>query len=89
MYIGTLEERGIAHWRKLTEDSSQKDDVTGKPDNKLATYDFPFGMSFIRKWRWTRYVPICPTFRVSNLSCHRCCGSRKRKGSAHDEEEPT
>ena len=67
---GTLEERGITVWEKQIGEAS-KDDVTGKPDPKLATYDFPIGMSFIRKWSWTKYFPICPTFKLSNISCRK------------------
>lgn len=28
----------------------------------LRSYDFPFGMSAVRKSRWLKHVPICPVF---------------------------
>jgi len=28
----------------------------------LKTYDLPFGMKYIRKWKWARYIPFSPTF---------------------------
>ena len=73
---GTPEERGIAAWRHKIEDTSI--------DPAMASsrcYDFPFGMSAIRRWSWTKYIPVCPTFRG-----HRC---RKEPDTVkHDLDEP-
>ena len=32
-------------------------------DSSPEIYDLPFGMSQIRKWKWTRYLPFSPTFK--------------------------
>ncbi|XP_070581577.1 solute carrier family 23 member 2-like [Ptychodera flava] len=51
---GTAKERGLLSWREYGKQLSEE-----KP---MKSYDLPFGMSRLRKWRWTRYIPICPTF---------------------------
>ncbi|CAC5392680.1 SLC23A1 [Mytilus coruscus] len=61
---GTVEERGIMLWRELK--SEHLDD---KSSYSLRTYDLPFGMSKIRSWRWTQYIPFSPTFVNDDLNC--------------------
>ena len=56
--LGTPEERGIHAWRQKIGDSQLSQDTTTS-----GCYDLPFGMSAIRRWGWTKYIPICPTFR--------------------------
>ncbi|XP_070579678.1 solute carrier family 23 member 2-like [Ptychodera flava] len=51
---GTIKERGLLSWREYG-----KQDAENKG---MKSYDLPFCMSCIRKWKWTRYIPICPTF---------------------------
>lgn len=46
---GTREERGLVHWRTSSSSSS-------------SSYDFPLGMSVVRRARWLRRFPISPTF---------------------------
>lgn len=46
---GTREERGLVHWKTASSSSS-------------ASYDFPVGMSVVRRARWLRLFPISPTF---------------------------
>ncbi|XP_029703932.1 solute carrier family 23 member 1 isoform X2 [Takifugu rubripes] len=46
---GTREERGLVHWRTSSSSSS-------------SSYDFPLGMSVVRRARWLRWFPISPTF---------------------------
>lgn len=51
----------------------------------LKSYDMPFGMSYIKKWKWARYVPFSPTFKGINLNlkkvfgCNKACKSMSRK----------
>nr|XP_006823008.1 PREDICTED: solute carrier family 23 member 1-like [Saccoglossus kowalevskii] len=55
---GTQEERGLMAYRKLDAETITKLGLRGS----MTTYDLPFGMSYIKKWKWTRYIPFCPTF---------------------------
>ncbi|XP_031453832.1 solute carrier family 23 member 1 isoform X2 [Phasianus colchicus] len=52
---GTREERGLVQWK-----AGAHADSTASAD--LRSYDFPFGMSAVRRSRWLRHVPICPLF---------------------------
>lgn len=51
----------------------------------LKSYDMPFGMSYIKKWKWARYVPFSPTFKGINLNlkkvfgCNKACKSMSRQ----------
>ncbi|XP_077992050.1 solute carrier family 23 member 1-like isoform X2 [Glandiceps talaboti] len=55
---GTKEERGLLHWHQEVTYGNQP----SVPAQALTTYDFPFGMSFVRRWKFARYLPFCPTF---------------------------
>ncbi|KAJ1091481.1 hypothetical protein NDU88_004605 [Pleurodeles waltl] len=52
---GSPEERGIRKWKKGTAKGSK--DTEG-----MESYDLPFGMNFIRKYKCFSYLPISPTF---------------------------
>uniref|UniRef100_A0A8B9CUR9 Solute carrier family 23 member 1 n=1 Tax=Anser brachyrhynchus TaxID=132585 RepID=A0A8B9CUR9_9AVES len=52
---GTREERGLVQWK-----AGAHADSTSSAS--LKSYDFPFGMSAVRRCRWLRHVPICPLF---------------------------
>ena len=69
---GTLEERGITKWKEQLVDA----DATGEA--KMARcYEIPFISEYIRKYKWTSYVPLCPTYTPG-----RCkCPSRSRRKS--------
>lgn len=57
---GTDEERGILVWQESNDDNDQ---TTGKETMvDKSCYDLPFGMNYIREWKWTRYLPFSPTF---------------------------
>ena len=77
---GTDEERGILLWREIPDNS---DDDSSDPDYdslnlSMKTYDLPFVTNYLRKWKYSKYVPFLPTFDGFNdLKC--CC-----KGSAMD-----
>ncbi|NXX57446.1 S23A1 protein, partial [Scopus umbretta] len=52
---GTQEERGLVQWK-----AGAHSDSTARAS--LRSYDFPFGMSTVRRSRWLKHVPICPVF---------------------------
>lgn len=52
---GTQEERGLVQWK-----AGAHSDSVAKAS--LRSYDFPFGMSAVRRSRWLKHVPICPVF---------------------------
>ncbi|NXT34762.1 S23A1 protein, partial [Pelecanoides urinatrix] len=52
---GTQEERGLVQWK-----AGAHSDSTASAS--LRSYDFPFGMSAVRRSRWLKHVPICPVF---------------------------
>ncbi|CAH2106027.1 unnamed protein product [Euphydryas editha] len=58
---GTDEERGLAAWAKEMSLEYGKGEAA-------ETYDFPIGMSFIRKWKWTSYVPFMPTYEPGKFT---------------------
>jgi len=59
---GTPEERGVEVWKKVIDPDEDENDDGSAGDNKLSCYDFPFGMSKIRKIKWLRHFPVSPTF---------------------------
>lgn len=77
---GTDEERGISIWRKQ---HSNADDVEDSAADKApdTTFDLPFGMAAVRRWNWTRYFPICPTFTGFSIykECSCCQGTEKEE----------
>ncbi|XP_053607315.1 solute carrier family 23 member 2 isoform X1 [Plodia interpunctella] len=59
---GTDEERGLAAWAQQM--SLEATPVTSQGD----TYDFPIGMTYIRRWKWTSYVPFMPTYEPGKFT---------------------
>ncbi|XP_077997395.1 solute carrier family 23 member 2-like [Glandiceps talaboti] len=53
---GTREVRGLMAWNPKCRQG--KDHMQGS----LSLYDLPCCMSYMKRWRWTRYLPLCPTF---------------------------
>uniref|UniRef100_A0A6Q2Y119 Solute carrier family 23 member 1 n=1 Tax=Esox lucius TaxID=8010 RepID=A0A6Q2Y119_ESOLU len=51
---GTKKERGLLDW---------KADESGGSSVNMDSYDFPIGMSCVRKVSCLRYFPICPSFQ--------------------------
>ncbi|GBP77127.1 hypothetical protein EVAR_99372_1 [Eumeta japonica] len=58
---GSAEERGLAAWAR--EMALHADGARAAGD----TYDFPVGMHFIRKWKWTSYLPFMPTYQAGKF----------------------
>ncbi|XP_003394195.2 solute carrier family 23 member 1 [Bombus affinis] len=65
---GTPEERGLIAWSKEMELHTERDE---KEDQEYIfnTFDFPFGMDALRRWKWTQYVPFLPTYKPGIYSC--------------------
>nr|AAM97679.1 ascorbate transporter [Anopheles gambiae] len=64
---GTPEERGLVAWSKemALETAQDNDDLpAGGLAWEKSTFDFPYGMQLMRRWKWTRYVPFLPTYRM-------------------------
>ncbi|KAM4620449.1 solute carrier family 23 member 1 [Polymixia lowei] len=58
---GTKKERGLLDWK--SESSGSSSSCSPAPDPAPSSYDFPLGMGVVRKVRWLRWVPICPSFQ--------------------------
>jgi len=60
---GSREERGLIKW----ENQHKNDSGTCG----LNTYDLPWGMDYLNKQNWARYIPFLPTFDDSKLTCSK------------------
>ncbi|XP_038834539.1 solute carrier family 23 member 1-like isoform X1 [Salvelinus namaycush] len=69
---GTRKERGLLDWK--ADEGSE-----GSSANIHTTYDFPIGMSCVRKISCLRYLPICPSFQGFR--------QRRRKDSMQENNE--
>lgn len=70
---GTDEERGIIIWREIP-DQSDEDSADDAYDNlnlTMKTYDLPFITKYIRRWKYSKYIPFLPTF--DGFDDVRCC----------------
>jgi len=56
---GTKEERGLITW--AANSKSESKDNQGDEEN-LNSYDFPCGMTLLRKLSWLRFCPVCPSW---------------------------
>ncbi|XP_067422907.1 solute carrier family 23 member 1 isoform X1 [Emydura macquarii macquarii] len=63
---GTQEERGLVQWKA----GAHADRTTAA---NLKSYDFPFGMSMVKRIQWLKYVPVCPVFKGFNSRMKRNC----------------
>ncbi|CAH0397742.1 unnamed protein product [Chilo suppressalis] len=59
---GTDEERGLDAWAQ-----QMSLDAAGATDGG-DTYDFPVGMTYIRRWQWTSYLPFMPTYKAGKFT---------------------
>ncbi|XP_011867071.1 PREDICTED: solute carrier family 23 member 2 [Vollenhovia emeryi] len=64
---GNARDRGLEAWAKemeLTDKAVDKrtDEMSGV-EYARNTFDFPFGMNLLRRWKWTSYVPFLPTYQ--------------------------
>lgn len=72
---GTDEERGIIKWRNQLSTTGASDDTTYQ-----STYDLPFIMPFLRRYKCFSYIPFLPTFKYESQSIfQKCCKSKKQK----------
>ncbi|XP_076349421.1 solute carrier family 23 member 2-like isoform X3 [Tachypleus tridentatus] len=63
---GTDEERGLMKWREqgLEHNGSEGDQMTL---SSPSTYDLPFGMNLIKRYKIFKYIPISPTYDQDSL----------------------
>ncbi|XP_075756242.1 solute carrier family 23 member 1 isoform X2 [Pelodiscus sinensis] len=62
---GTQEERGLVQWKA----GAHADRTTAA---NLKSYDFPFGMSVVKRIQWLKYVPVCPVFKGFSSRTRNC-----------------
>ncbi|XP_077680201.1 solute carrier family 23 member 1 [Eretmochelys imbricata] len=62
---GTQEERGLVQWKA----GAHADRTTAA---NLKSYDFPFGMSVVKRIQWFTYVPVCPVFKGFHSRKRNC-----------------
>lgn len=74
-HAGSPEERGIRKWKKGTGKGS-------KAADGMETYDLPFGMEIVKKYRCFAFLPISPTFMGYSWK-----GLRKRSNGRSSEED--
>lgn len=70
---GTAEERGLLKWNADKNNDTNTDETQTTQDvyNKNC-YDLPFGMNYIRRWKFVKYFPISPTYEPGKIwSCFR------------------
>ncbi|XP_012220242.1 solute carrier family 23 member 1 isoform X2 [Linepithema humile] len=65
---GNAKDRGLEAWAKEMElttgrAADKKADVVIDTEYVWNTFDFPFGMSLLRRWKWTSYIPFSPTYK--------------------------
>ncbi|XP_025300842.1 solute carrier family 23 member 1 [Canis lupus baileyi] len=53
---GSLEERGLIQWKAGAHANSEM-------STSLKSYDFPIGMSIVKRTAFLKYIPICPIFK--------------------------
>ncbi|CAH0381091.1 unnamed protein product [Bemisia tabaci] len=54
---GTPEDRGLIAWA-----NQMKLEAEPTVSGEKSTYDWPVGMSLLRRWKWTSYIPFLPTY---------------------------
>ncbi|XP_030836921.1 solute carrier family 23 member 1-like [Strongylocentrotus purpuratus] len=85
---GTPDERGLKRMQHVSSSCTSDDDGMNEEMKAEVTrlvngcYNMPFGMSYIRKWTWTKYIPFSPTFLGFNLTCKRKYKFWKRLSNA-------
>ncbi|XP_050684339.1 solute carrier family 23 member 2 [Leptidea sinapis] len=58
---GTTEERGLDKW-------AMEMSLEAAGSSHGDTYDFPVGMTYIRRWNWTKYLPFMPTYESGKFT---------------------
>lgn len=52
-----------------SDDESDDTDDSDGPSLTLKTYDLPFADNLVRNWKWSKYVPIFPSFEGFDTNC--------------------
>ncbi|XP_014234315.1 solute carrier family 23 member 2 [Trichogramma pretiosum] len=77
---GSNEERGLDAWAKemeLNATNVKDDEDDESTEYAYNTFDLPFGMALLRRWKWTSYLPFSPTYRPRPFFCGRQKSSSK------------
>ncbi|XP_072026605.1 solute carrier family 23 member 1-like [Amphiura filiformis] len=86
---GTPEDRGLLVWRKQFEENKGErstDDLDDEQNDQIpreankptfGSYDLPFISKYIFAWKWTKYLPFCPTYQEIKFKTNRCFVCRK------------
>jgi hypothetical protein len=82
---GTDEERGILKWRHQIHPDSTSESAEGKESQAESMYDIPYITPWLRRHRWTSYVPFLPTFKVKTTSLfQKCCRKKPSRETTAD-----
>ena len=68
VFTGTLEDRGILSWRETPDQPEEEKQESKDSRIDLKTYDLPFVTKYIRRWKYTKYIPFLPTFGTRDES---------------------
>lgn len=60
---GTDKERGVEAWEAELQFDRVPEEVPEGGEHRYSTYDFPVGMSVLRKCKWAEKLPFSPTYR--------------------------
>ena len=80
-YTGTDEERGLAHWKNMRAALSKAHTSPKLRERLSASYDLPYVMGALRRWKWLRYVPFCPTYGMTDSTVEAT--NTQTNGSLH------
>ena len=81
LIAGTDEERGIIKWRNQLSTCEEKEKTHS------ATYDIPYIMPFLRKYKCFSYIPFLPTFQFESNSIFGTCCKKTEPTKKTDNNE--
>ncbi|KAG7167284.1 Solute carrier family 23 member 1-like 5 [Homarus americanus] len=64
---GTDEERGLLKWKGVAMKTEEEKQEAARVTS--SCYDLPFGTNIIKRMKWTRFIPFCPSFE--GYSCRK------------------
>ena len=66
--LGTNKERGLAAWTANFQKEGATMEDKRELEKALKSYDIPFTNLIISKPKWTKFIPICPTYKRDHTS---------------------
>ena len=67
---GTYQERGMSELIKMREQLAKAEASPTLMRQIARVYDWPCGMKFLRRWKFSSYVPFLPTYGMAQTSNH-------------------